>query len=138
MKVVIDTNVIVSAALLDRDPESVILFVIRSPEMQWVASAEIVAEYVEVLSRAKFGLSSDLLTYWRNLFENDLLIVAPPATVEFVRDRKDAKFIGLALATNANFLITGDRDFGEAHKLMETTVVSVSQFKRLFHITPQT
>ncbi len=63
MKVVIDTNVIVSAALLDRDPESVILFVIRSPEMQWVASAEIVAEYVEVLSRAKFGLSSDLLTY---------------------------------------------------------------------------
>jgi uncharacterized protein len=135
VKVVIDTNVIVSAALSDRDPEAVILFIVRTPGIQWIATAEIVDEYVEVLSRPKFGLASDLRHYWRSLFEGDLTIVHSTPPVEFARDRKDAKFIGLALSTGADFLITGDRDFEDAEKLMETTVVSVSQFKHLFEIS---
>jgi uncharacterized protein len=41
------------------------------------------------------------------------------------------KFIACALAGRANFLITGDRDFTEAQALMDTTIISVSLFKRL-------
>lgn len=40
MKIVIDTNVVVSAVLRDRIPETVILFVIGNPEFEWVASRE--------------------------------------------------------------------------------------------------
>ena len=36
-----------------------------------------------------------------------------------------------ALATEADFLITGDRDFSEARKLGRTKIVSVSQFDKL-------
>jgi uncharacterized protein len=42
MKVIFDTNVVVSAALKDRAPEEIILFVVESADFQWVAAAEIV------------------------------------------------------------------------------------------------
>ena len=51
--------------------------------------------------------------------------------IDFPRDRKDAKFIACALAGRAIFLITGDRDFTEAQTLMDTTIISVSLFKKL-------
>ena len=36
MKVLIDTNVLVSAALRDKDPEAVILFIAARPDWQWI------------------------------------------------------------------------------------------------------
>jgi uncharacterized protein len=48
--------------------------------------------------------------------------------VDFPRDRKDAKFLACALAGNADFLITGDRDFSEVETLGNTKIVSVSGF----------
>jgi len=41
MKVLIDTNVLVSAALRNKDPEAVILFVASKPDIEWVVSARI-------------------------------------------------------------------------------------------------
>ena len=38
MKVLIDTNVLVSAVLKDKDPEAVILFVGRQPYFEWIVS----------------------------------------------------------------------------------------------------
>jgi predicted nucleic acid-binding protein len=51
MKVVIDTNVVISAVLKDRKPEEVILFIMQHPEFQWIASMAILEEYVDVLQR---------------------------------------------------------------------------------------
>jgi predicted nucleic acid-binding protein len=54
------------------------------------------------------------------------------ALVDFPRDRKDAKFIACAQTVNADFLITGDRDFTEAQNLGRTRIISVSLFKQFF------
>jgi predicted nucleic acid-binding protein len=51
MKVVIDTNVLVSAILRDRTPEAVLTYVIENPTVEWCASAAIVDEYIGVLER---------------------------------------------------------------------------------------
>lgn len=51
--------------------------------------------------------------------------------VDFPRDQGDAKFLACALTSEADFLITGDRDFEVARKLVTTTILSVSTFKRL-------
>jgi predicted nucleic acid-binding protein len=53
------------------------------------------------------------------------------ATVDFPRDRKDAKFLACALAAKASYFITGDKDFEGAYKIGNTTVLAVSIFKRL-------
>ncbi len=54
MKVLIDTNVLVSAALWDKDPEAIVLFVAKHPDFEWFVSPEIVEEYQAVLKRDKF------------------------------------------------------------------------------------
>lgn len=58
MKVIIDTSVLVSAALRDRDPEQVLLFVVEHTEFEWLVSPAILAEYRDVLARPKSRLRS--------------------------------------------------------------------------------
>ncbi len=45
MKVVIDTNVLVSAVLKGRVTRDVIQFIFDNPDWQWIASEEIIVEY---------------------------------------------------------------------------------------------
>lgn len=131
MKVVIDTNILVSAVLKDRDPAAVIRFVIGDPQYEWIASRDILAEYTEVLRRPKFRLPDSLLQAWSDLFDTVVTLVDVAVVVDFLRDPKDAKFLACAISADAEYLITGDRDFTEAYKLLNTTVCSVIQFKRL-------
>lgn len=131
MKVIIDTNVVVSAVLKDRIPEEVILFVVRHPEFEWIASPSIIAEYIEVLRRPKFNIPGPLLQKWQTMFDRVISLVNIDFEINFPRDPKDAPFLACALATQAEFLITGDKDFVEAYKVIKTTVLSVSQFKEI-------
>ncbi|MGZ9166593.1 MAG: putative toxin-antitoxin system toxin component, PIN family [Anaerolineales bacterium] len=130
MKIVIDTNVLVSAILKDKVPEDVLLFIIDTPEFEWVASPEILAEYKEVLSRKKLHLSKELVTESFELLDESILIIPISLEIDFPRDRKDAKFIACALNTDADYLITGDKDFVEAEKMMSTTILSVKMFRK--------
>jgi putative PIN family toxin of toxin-antitoxin system len=131
MKVVIDTNVLVSAVLKDRDPEKVVLYVASQPDLEWIVSPQILKEYKDVLGRDVFGLPLDVLQAWFFLLDALTVIVDTDLAIEFPRDRKDAPFLACALAADADYLITGDRDFSEAQKLLKTTILSVSQFIRL-------
>ena len=45
MKVVVDTNVLVSAAFRDRNPERVLLYIVRDSQIEWVVSNEILGHY---------------------------------------------------------------------------------------------
>jgi putative PIN family toxin of toxin-antitoxin system len=132
VRVVVDTNVVVSAALKDRDPEAVLVHVVERPEIEWVATQEIIDEYLEVLARPRLALSEDVLSRWRESLARNVVLVEPAPPVSFARDRKDEKFLACALAAAADYFITGDLDFAEASQLIATRIVSVSQFKRLF------
>lgn len=131
MKVVIDTNVVVSAVLKDRVPEDVILFLIGNQDFTWIASAEIVNEYMAVLKRGKFNLPEETIRKWKGIFERRVKILEVSHDVNFPRDQKDAKFLACALSSEADYLITGDKDFEDVHKTGGTTIISVSTFKRL-------
>jgi len=54
--------------------------------------------------------------------------------VEFPRDRKDVPVLQAAVAAEADYLITGDRDFTEAQSLITSRILTVSEFARLFDI----
>ena len=132
MRVIVDTNIVVSAILRDRLPEKVLLFIIARPDFEWVASGEILAEYREVLRRPKFALPESVLKKWEERFRYAIAEWPVKIPAFFPRDIKDAKFLACALTADADFLITGDRDFSEARKLGHTKIISVSQFDKLF------
>jgi uncharacterized protein len=131
MRVVIDTNILVSAAIAGRKPASVITWVINQPDYEWVVSEEILAEYQEVLSRRKLKLTDVQKERWLNLIQGSTTLIDVSIELDFPRDQKDAKFIACALSANADFLITGDRDFTEVQSLENTLIISVSMFAEL-------
>ncbi len=60
--VVVDTNVFISAALKGEGNPSRIISLVSDGEVRLYYSEEILAEYVEVLSRAKFHFSKEKQT----------------------------------------------------------------------------
>lgn len=131
MKVLVDTNVLVSAILKDKDPETVILFIAERPDIEWIVSPQILEEYKEVLSRNKFGLPEYIRNAWFTVLDSLTSVIDSDIPTEFPRDQKDAKFLACAITSNADYFITGDKDFDQAEKFINTTIISVSQFKRL-------
>ena len=131
IRVIVDTGVVLSAAFRDRTPEEIILFIVGNDDFEWIASDPILAEYNEVISRKKFALTEAVLQSWSSIFDECTTVIEPEITIDFPRDQKDAMFLECALTAEADYLITGDKDFEESHKLVNTTIISVSQFNRL-------
>ena len=110
---VIDTNVLISAALFPKHPLGKIVG--RALEFQnFALSEETFAELEEVLMREKFD------RYLRKQTRIDFLEKtsakarwmdsAQISPVRDCRDAKDNKFLEVAQAATANYLITGDQD----------------------------
>jgi uncharacterized protein len=97
-----------------------------------VASRDILQEYKEVLSRKKFNLPVPILEKWMKVLDKALTIVPVHKKIKLSRDKKDEKFLECAVSSQADFFITGDRDFESAQKLEHVKIISVSIFKKLF------
>ncbi len=136
MNVLIDTNVLLSAALRDRLPETVVRYVATSEECRWIVTAPILLEYLEVVGRPKFGLMSEIIRQWTDLIAmRTVTVPSPPIDVNFPRDPKDAIFLSAAISSGADFLITGDNDLLQSRALLATRIVSIAEFVAEFKIT---
>jgi uncharacterized protein len=131
MKIIIDTNVLVSAVLRGREPRAIIQFIVDNPDFEWIVSEEILTEYKEVLSRSKFKLPPEICLEWFEILENLTTVIDVNVEIDFPQGRKDAKFLSCAIAADADFLVTGDSDFDSAQSLVKTAIISVSLFKKL-------
>jgi putative PIN family toxin of toxin-antitoxin system len=131
MKVVIDTNILVSAVIRDRLPEQVLLWCLRQNEVEWIVSPAIMDEYAEVIQRPKFRLPAATIAWWLELLVADTRIIEPELNIEFPRDRKDAPFLICAQAASVDYLITGDGDFSDAQALIDPRIITVREFAKM-------
>jgi putative PIN family toxin of toxin-antitoxin system len=131
MRVVIDTNILVSAVIRDRLPERVLRWCLAQPDFAWLVTPAILAEYKEVIHRPKFALDEATLGWWLELIVTDTRLIEPKVEIDFPRDRKDAPFLVCASAGRADYLITGDGDYSEAQTLITTPIVSIRRFAEL-------
>ncbi len=131
MRVVVDTNVLVSAILKDKDPETILLFIAGRSDVEWIVSPKILEEYKEVLNRDKFALPDNIKGTWFDLLDKLTTVIDTEIEMNFPRDQKDAEFLSCAIAANADYFITGDKDFNQAQRIFKTVIISVSQFKKL-------
>ena len=131
MRVVVDTSVVVSAALRDRDPEKVLTLIADRSDLDWIVSRDILDEYAAVLRRPKFNLPDEIVHRWLTLIDSLTFRIDVDVKVDFPRDPNDAKFLSCALAGEADFPVTSDRDFSQATRMERTYIVSVPQFLSL-------
>jgi len=108
LRIVLDTNVLVSAFLNPRSNPARILRLIIQGDVSIVLNESILAEYYEVLKRPKFDLDLEavlvVIDYIRSIGIN-----APTLARSItLPDRDDEPFLEAALATQADALITGN------------------------------
>ena len=129
MRLVIDTNVLVSAIL---SPVSISAKALNWGEDNGIIlySTATLTEVLSVLGRSKFskyidhedidGLSIRIKTVW--------LFIEILHQVQLCRDPKDDKFIDLALNGEASHLITGDNDLLVLNPIKNTSVINPRTF----------
>ena len=132
MRVIVDTNVLVSATITNGKPEAVIDFIANNEEWDWIVQEAILDEYKDVLNRPKLKLADAVKQKYLSMVERVTTKIEVEEKVNFPRDRKDEKFLACAIDGDVDFLITGDRDFEEMQTLLpQTIIVSVAVFKEL-------
>ena len=112
-RLVLDTNVVLSALLFHTGALSWLRGAWRSDRLRPLASRDTAAELIRVVAYPKFGLTAterrDLLDDYLPYCKTVTLPASPPA-VPACRDPFDRPFLELALAGRADALITGDAD----------------------------
>jgi len=108
-KVVIDTNVLVSALLFGGGPGALVTLW-KSGRIRSLYSGDMADEYLRVLAYPKFSLSEEEIDF---LFSQEILpwfqIVTVTLDQPFViADPSDDKFIWCAIAGKADVIISGD------------------------------
>ena len=132
MRGVIDTNVFVTALLKEQTSQRVYqafldgLFIL-------LFSPDTLAELLEVLSRTSLRvlLSEPEVRQFLALIQRDGLIVHPTTSIQACRDPKDNMFLDCALAGEATYLATADKDLLVLNPFRSIRILRPSEFMRL-------
>jgi putative PIN family toxin of toxin-antitoxin system len=130
MRVVIDTNVVVSRLLSSLGNPARIFALWRQDVFELLASEPIFAEYRRVLAydhvRARHRLSDTQLDQFITDFRQFVVLVEPNETITAIKDDpSDDKFLECAVAGSADYIVSGDRH-----------LLSLQQFRGIQILTP--
>lgn len=127
LRLVIDTNVVVSAALKpERLQRTVVLLAMTKPA-RWYVSAPILSEYALVLARPELKIRKSPRQQLLQLIKNHAHTVTPSRLAQITSDAADNIFVECADAARADYLVTGNqRHFPKFWK--NTKIISSSEF----------
>lgn len=108
IRVVLDTNVLVSALLQPLGPSAHLLLLALNGSIQLCITGSIYAEYEEVISRPRFQRSPEVIAGTLEAIREAGLWVRPKQPVKACSDPDDDIFLECAQAAQAEYLVTGN------------------------------
>ena len=109
LRLVIDTNVLVSAAIKPAGLQRTVLLLAMTKPARWYISRPIFEEYREVLARTELHIRKGPRRQLLQIIKNRSHLVAPTRRVEVTKDPDDNVFLECADAAGADYLITGNQ-----------------------------
>ena len=110
LRVVLDTNVLVSAILKQGGNEWAVLQKVNEGEIISLTSEDILHEFARVMSKPKFENSKEEVDEWLLFLLGVSLLVAPTERLTVIKDDpSDNKILECAVSGNADYIISGDR-----------------------------
>jgi putative PIN family toxin of toxin-antitoxin system len=129
MKIVLDTNVVVSGLLHSQGNPAQVLTLALAGAVQVCHDQRILAEYAEVLGRPRFKFDPERVREVLAKLEADgLAIDACDHSDLELPDADDEPFLAVALAGSADFLVTGNMSDYPPGKRRGCAVVSPAEF----------
>ena len=132
MKIVLDTNVLVSGLLSPFGTCAKIVGMVASGELRLCVDARILSEYSEVLKRPKFRFEQDKVAALLDQIEHRGHTVAAGPLPVSLPDREDDPFLEAALAADAQCLVTGNLDHFPPTLRRGVRVLSPAGFVRFY------
>jgi putative PIN family toxin of toxin-antitoxin system len=127
LRLVIDTNVLVSAALKPEGLQRTVVLLALTKPARWYVSRPILSEYQLVLARPELKIRRSLRTQLLQLVKNRAYNVVPSKLAVITTDPADNIFLECCDAARADYLITGNqRHFPKFWK--STKVISAREF----------
>ncbi len=107
LKVVLDTNVLISALLFGGKPGRT-LWLVRRRQVIGVMSSVLIAELTTILKR-KFNFSDTALRSVRCRIERAFVVVTPNISITVLADDADNRVLEAAVEGGCDFIVTGDK-----------------------------
>ncbi len=129
MRIVLDTNVIISAFLIfNSKAQQAYIKALKNSQILY--SIDTLNEIFDVIKREKFNKYLQLKDRIKLLIQfidisEEIQITAK---IEECRDKKDNKFIELADSGNANLIITGDKDLLVLNGKFRFSIITIEEF----------
>ena len=133
MRIVLDTNCIISALIFSKQPLAWLRHSWQNGEITPLVSKETIEELLRVLTYPKFKLSQqeqELLLADFLPYAEVIKIDVVPEDLPKIRDEHDQKFLVLAVVGGAEYLISGDKDILDIQSTFHNPpIMTLSQFK---------
>jgi putative PIN family toxin of toxin-antitoxin system len=128
VKVVLDTNVLVSGFLNPYGPPGSIVGFAAAGDLTLCYDARILAEYREVLLRPKFDLNAQAVDDFLAQVEAEGEPVTAMPLPHRLPDRLDEPFLEVALSARVECLVTGNHNHFPARLCLGMKVFSPAEF----------
>ncbi len=130
-KVIIDTNVIVSALIQKNYPFFIIDELFFENKIELCISEKLFKEYSDVLSRPKFSRFPDFMnkaTYILREIGLRAVYYEPIISLDIIKDKDDNMILELADESDADFIITGNTNDFIMSNYKETKMATPKQY----------
>ncbi|MBN8734213.1 MAG: putative toxin-antitoxin system toxin component, PIN family [Acidobacteria bacterium] len=131
IRVVLDTNIVVSALLQPLGPSARIFLLALGGAIQVCVTGAIYAEYEEVIRRPRFRLTEATIRSALDAIRTKSYWVRPLEALRVCSDPDDDLFLECCQAGHAAFLVTGNIKHFPSH-WRETRIVTPRRFLDLF------
>lgn len=126
VKVILDTNLIVSALVYGGKPEQIYRLVLEKKIIAYI-SPFIITEVIEVLTK-KFHFNQIKLRQIERKVRKNFIVINPTEVISFVRDPDDARVLEAAVEGDCNYIITGDQDLLDLKEYQKIKILTAEEF----------
>lgn len=135
MRVVLDTNVVISATLICGGNEDRILRAWRRGAFELVLSPQILEEmgrvlFYEKLRELQWMTEEEIISLLHSFGQGSILIPGR-LTVRASRDPEDDKFLAAAIEGRAQYVVTGDKDLLHLKSYRGVRIITPAAFQRV-------
>jgi putative PIN family toxin of toxin-antitoxin system len=109
IRVVLDTNIVVSASLKEEGREAAVLSLALTGNLSLHVSEAILTEYEEVLHRKKFRLNPGRVDRLLDLIRGVSTLVTPSHVLSISPHEPDNRLLECADQAQADYLVTGNK-----------------------------
>ena len=128
MKLVLDTNIIISSFFWGGNPRKIMKRIAEGRDSLFI-SDEMLQEIFLVMSRPKFNVSSNHIIHFTNSIEEIAHKVPFTGLITGIcRDSSDDKILECAFWGNVDFIVSGDNDLLSLKTFQEINILTAAEY----------